>query len=436
MVGVITGFVGVFKDGGLSIATVQRPDVSDAQVSTLFWINAALGGSAALLLALVSPLVAWFYHDRSLIWIVVALAVPFVLGGLCVQLQALLQRQMRFRDIAIIEIVSLILSAAVGILAAAAGWGSWALITMTIAAAAVTTALTFFFCRWRPSRPAIGSGVRAMLTFGGALTANKLLDGLTGSVDILLLGKLFSPDTVGYYTRAQTLMLQPLSQLMPPVTNVALPVLSRLAEQPAALKRTFIDLLQLTSFASSFVAVYIVVCGDWLIGVFLGPQWANVSGILRLLTGASLFLPLSTVCVLGLTAQGKGSALVRWGLLKNALLIAAMVSGVAWGAKGIAAALSAVSVCILLPILVRLTAGAGLAPLKEVWRAIGPGLGLCVLGCGVLYSIREVCGLESRLAGLGVILALNSAMHVSAMSALPSCRRALARLLGARAMRP
>jgi len=153
MVGGLTGLVAVFRDGGLSTATVQRADITEAQISTLFWINVALGTGTAMVLALLSPFVAWFYNDSSLVWIVVALAVPFILSGLTAQLQALLQRQMRFKAIAFIEIASLIISAGIGIMAAAAGWGSWALVTMTIASVATNTALVFFFCRWRPSRP-------------------------------------------------------------------------------------------------------------------------------------------------------------------------------------------------------------------------------------------------------------------------------------------
>ena len=74
MVGVVTGFVAVFRDGGLSVATVQRAEITEAQLSTLFWINTALGFATALVVMLLSPFVAWFYNDSALVWIVVALA--------------------------------------------------------------------------------------------------------------------------------------------------------------------------------------------------------------------------------------------------------------------------------------------------------------------------------------------------------------------------
>ena len=431
MVSVITAFVGVFRDGGLSIATVQRAEISDAQLSTLFWINAALGGASAMLLAILSPLVGWLYDDQALVLMVVALAVPFLLGGFTVQLQALLQRQMRFKAIAFIEITTLIVSAAIGILAAAAGWGSWALVTMAIAVAVVNAGQVFLFCRWRPSRPVRGAGVRSMLKFGGELTASRLFDSLACSTDALLLGKMYGPDVLGLYSRAQTLMLQPLAQLMPPLVTVALPVMSRLAETPATLRRVFLDLLQLTAFASSFIAVVIVVGSDWIVGVFLGPRWKEASDILRLLAGPALFLPISTLCLVGITARGEGSTLMRWSLQRNAITLFAIVAGAAWGAKGVAASLSIASVFVLMPFLSSITAKAGLALQSDIWTAIGPGIGVCVVGCGMLYPIKVQLARTSPLTTLFELVVLSGALHLAIMAALPSSRMAIARILRA-----
>lgn len=429
MAGVITGFVAVFRDGGLSIATVQRAEITDAQISTLFWINAALGTVSALVVVLLSVLVGWFYNDLSLVWILVALAVPLIIGSLSAQPQALLQRQMRFKEIAIIEIASLIISAAIGMITADAGWGSWALVTMTIVATAANSALVFFFCRWRPDRPTWNAGVLEIVKFGGELTANKFFDALAGSVDTLLMGKLFSAEMVGLYTRAQSLMLLPLSQIVPAFISVALPVLSRLAERPESLKRVFLDLLRLSTFASSFLAVFLVVGADLLIRIVLGPQWMETAEVLSLLLGPAFFIPLSTFCVVSLTAQGRGAVLWRWSLQKNIVTILAILAGITWGAHGVAGALSISSVFILLPLLNNITAKAGLANLKEVWSVTGMGLGSCVIGCGVLYLMRLQLALENPLIGLFVLFLMNVAFHAVVICALPSSRSAFARII-------
>ena len=95
MAALFTGLVAIFRDGGLSIATVQRANITGSQVSTLFWFNLALGIALALFMVAISPAVGWFYHEQALVRISLALAIPFVFNGLGAQPQALLQRALR-----------------------------------------------------------------------------------------------------------------------------------------------------------------------------------------------------------------------------------------------------------------------------------------------------------------------------------------------------
>src|SRR5438132_3297996 len=67
MVTTVTGFLLVFKDAGLSIATVQREGITHAQVSNLFWINIGISFLSSLVVAALAPLIAAFYHDSRLI---------------------------------------------------------------------------------------------------------------------------------------------------------------------------------------------------------------------------------------------------------------------------------------------------------------------------------------------------------------------------------
>jgi len=96
MVAVFTGFVAMFKDLGLSLATVQRPEISDEQISTLFWVNVTLSAGITALMIALAPLIGWFYGEPRLTLITIVTATGFLFGGLAVQHEALLKRQMRF----------------------------------------------------------------------------------------------------------------------------------------------------------------------------------------------------------------------------------------------------------------------------------------------------------------------------------------------------
>src|SRR5690606_31980809 len=94
MVASVTGFLAMFKDLGLSMATIQRAQISHAQVSTLFWIN--LGFSALIMLMTIgmAPALVWFFDEPRLLWVTIGLSGAFLFGGLTVQHEALLRRQM------------------------------------------------------------------------------------------------------------------------------------------------------------------------------------------------------------------------------------------------------------------------------------------------------------------------------------------------------
>ena len=115
MVTAATGILGLLKDAGLSAASVQRASITRAQTSTLFWINLAVGGLLATFCVGLAPALAAFYGDRRLFWVTVVSGTGFILNGAAVQHQAMLQRAMRFGMIATINIISLILSIAIGV---------------------------------------------------------------------------------------------------------------------------------------------------------------------------------------------------------------------------------------------------------------------------------------------------------------------------------
>ena len=132
MVTAVTGVLSLFRDFGLSTAAVQRTTVTEEQISTLFWINILVGTILGLLSAAGAPLLVAFYHEPRLLWVTVALATGFLFNAAGVQHSALLQRQMRFTALAVIDTRGLVISTAVGMGMAMRGYGYWALVAMTL----------------------------------------------------------------------------------------------------------------------------------------------------------------------------------------------------------------------------------------------------------------------------------------------------------------
>ena len=167
MVLVVTGFLALFRDAGLGIATVQRLEVTHEQTSTLFWINVAVGAMLATLCAAVAPLLVSFYHEPRLYWIAVVSGATFMFSGLSAQHSALLQRILPFVTQAKIDLASLAVASATGIFMASLGCRYWSLVGMAVASSVMSAAAVWFAVAWVPGPPRRRSGIRSMLHLGG-----------------------------------------------------------------------------------------------------------------------------------------------------------------------------------------------------------------------------------------------------------------------------
>src|SRR5438045_5419294 len=207
MVMSVTAFIGMFKDLGLSNATVQRPKITHGQVSGLFWINCALSLGVALVVAMLAPFIAWFYHEPKLLAITLVLSGNFIFSGLTVQHQALLRRQMQFKTTAVIDMVSMVCGVATAISMAGMHFGYWSLVGAQFATTITYCALVWTNCKWRPGLFQRGVGLRPMLSFGGHITGFTVLNYFTRNFDNILIGRVLGSAPFGIYSMASALVL-------------------------------------------------------------------------------------------------------------------------------------------------------------------------------------------------------------------------------------
>ena len=206
MVTVVTGFYGLFTSAGLSSATVQRVTVTDAQISTLFWVNMLIGAVLCALCLATAPALVAFYHEPRLTWVTAAMAAGFLVNAAGVQHIALLQRDLRYVTLTSIEVLAQVASMATGIALAVAGFGYWALVAATLAGPGVMTVLAWITTRWIPGRPHRDAEILSMLRFGGVVTIQTVLNHVAQNIDKVLLGRFRGADTLGIYGRAYQLV--------------------------------------------------------------------------------------------------------------------------------------------------------------------------------------------------------------------------------------
>jgi PST family polysaccharide transporter len=419
MAAVVTGFLQLFNDMGLSVATIQRERITHADVTALFWLNAAVGLGIALVALAFAPAAAWVFGEPRLGPVVAALAIAFVLGGAAVQHQALLRRQMRFGRIALLETVALLAGTGAGVWAASAGLRYWSLVVMQIATSAVTLLLSFLLCRWLPGHPRRGADVRGLLRFGAHLMGFNAVNYLGKSADMALLGWRWGAIPVGFYGNARKLMQLPITQVSAPVTQVALPALSRIVGDPARYRAAYVRLVEKMLLLAMPGIACLIATSDWLVAILLGPQWAESGRLFAILGVAALLEPICNSAGWLLISQGRSKEMLAMGACDAALRFGLIAVALPWGATGVAAAV-VLRLAVAFPLSILVAGRRGpvnaidmLRTLVAPGAAAGAAFAAALLVRSVFAPLSPVpgllfCGLASAASALLVLWATRS----------------------------
>jgi PST family polysaccharide transporter len=372
MVLTLTSFFSLFRDAGLSVASVQREKLDNQQISTLFWLNIALGLFLMLVVAGAAPLLVKFYKDPRLMWITVASATIFFINSLTVQHRALLDRAMRFTTNVKIDIVSCTIGAVVAVAMAAMGFGYWALICQNIALPLVGTILVWIAMPWMPGKPRWTPEMRSMVKFGSTVTLNSLVVYLAYNAEKVLLGRYWGPGPLGLYSRAYQLANLPMQQLTGAVGSVAFPMLSRLQGDAGRQRRSYLRAHSLVVSATVPVVICCALFADEIIGTMLGPKWNGSAPILRLLAPAILVFSLINPFSWLLRSLGLVQRSLNIALVICPAMILGVVAGLRYGPSGVALGYSMVLVVLMVPLIAWAKYGTGITT-DDYWQCVsGP----------------------------------------------------------------
>jgi O-antigen/teichoic acid export membrane protein len=426
MVAILVNFVAMFQYMGLSTATIQWPELTHPQVSTLFWINTAMSTFIMLMMVALSPAVAWFYQEPRLIGITIGYALSIFITGLEIQHEALLNRQMRFTVLAVIDLVSLLAGIVVAFVAAWYGAGYWALVINQLTASLIRVGGVWTACRWRPGKPIRGAGVRPILSYGGNFTGTNLMIYFSRNLDNTLIGKFWGAQQLGLYAKAYQILLLPIQQIASPVANVAMPALSRLADSPERYRKAYLNIIEKLAMITMPGVVFMIATSDWLVLFLLGPQWIETGRIFMLLGIAAIIQPVSRTCWWLFATQGRVREMFHWSLIGGVIAIASILAGLPWGAVGVAASYAITDLCLYTPLLFWFAGRTGAIRTGDFYRTIAPSAcaSLCALAV-LLVSRQWLALIHPAILRLGIAFALTAIVSLLVFAALPAGRLAI-----------
>jgi O-antigen/teichoic acid export membrane protein len=388
MVTTMMGFLWIFQDIGLSTATVQRQEISHTQVSNLFWVNVGVGSLVTVVVAASAPVIAWFYREPRLVGITLALSITFLLTTSAVQHIALLNRQMRFGAMAIIEIACVLGGYLTGVGMALSGYGYWALVGANVVQVVVRLVMAWLISGWQPRLPSRNAQTRHLLSFGANITIGNLINTLARGLDNVLIGRFFGPVAVGLYSRASVLLMRPMEQFTIPINAVLIPALSRVQTEPERYRRTFLRVYEAMALVTFLSTGVLLALARPLTLVVLGAKWEQAVPIFAGFAIAALWIPLTGASTWLFQTQGRGKDWLFASVLCSCITIAAYIAGLPFGPVGLAIAFSTAGLVFATPAVYYFAGRQGPVTTADLWSAIFRYLPLWMVVCSVTWLAR------------------------------------------------
>jgi len=286
IVSFIISFTGLFLDLGISSAIIHKQNITKKEYSSLFWLNIILSICIYILIFFITPLISSFYGLRELQSLIPIVTITLIISATSIQHRIVMQKKLEFNKIAIIDISSNILAFCVSIFLAYHNYGVYSLVYSAIATTIIASILFFFF-QIKTNRLSFHFNIeetRPFLKIGIFQTGGQVINFFNRDIDLLIIGKFYSPEILGSYSLAKQFVFRPLQVFNPIINTVVSPLLAKIQEKPEQLKVTFIKILTLVSTTNFTAYLLVIIFAKYLVLVLYGPNYLNIVLLVQLLS--------------------------------------------------------------------------------------------------------------------------------------------------------
>lgn len=349
MVFVFAGVIGMFSELGLGAAVIQRQDVTEEHLSSVFWANVITGLALTLLMIGLAPGIAYFYGEERLIPITMALGTRFFISSFGIVHRTLLTKYLELKKIAVIEVVAMGLAGGIAILLAFQGMGVWTLVIHSIILSTITVLLFWGWSEWRPRLLFRWSRMRELFGFSFNLLGFRFVNYFNRNLDNLLIGKFLGSSALGYYDRAYQLMLFPLENISGVLSRVLFPAFSAIQDDLPKLRQVYLRATRYISVVTFPMMLGLFVVAPEFIRVVFGSRWEPSILLLQVLCLIGLEQSISNTVGWIYLSQGRTDVMFKWGLLSVGIVATSFFIGIQWSVEGVAIAYAIASILLTFP---------------------------------------------------------------------------------------
>lgn len=324
----------VFVDIGFSSALIQRKDNSALTYNSIFVFNIFAGAFLTILTYVIAPFIGDFYDNQDVTILVRWLSLNFIFNSFNRVQNVILNKELNFKAVTIRTFIASGISGALGIIAAYGGMGVYSLVIQTLSFAFIGTLLLWSTSTWKPQFQFSYAEVKKLLGFSIYAFFERILNNIFIRLDVLILAKIFSPTSVGFYTRSSSLVDQITKYTSSSIIRVLFPVLSNLQDDHDNYERIYFRMFSVISFLSFIVTGILYFMGADIILMLFGAKWADSIPIFQILIIACCTLPLNSLMWNAMMSKGKAKENFYFGFLKKMIgllpFVVAILYGIWW----------------------------------------------------------------------------------------------------------
>lgn len=340
----VVEMVALFGEVGFHSALIQRKRVFRLDLDTAFWTNVLVGLVLALAVLAAAPIAVWFFKEPRLANILLVSAAALIVSNAAALHHTILIRSMRFRDIAVVEMIAIVSRIGSAIALAWQGYGYWALVFSALISFGVAGVLRFYLVPWLPRMRFEKARFLSLWRFGRNILADNMVAYFANNVDYVIVGRLLGPRMLGFYQMAFTLPDMLRKNLTQVLSRVLFPVFSRLQDDNERLLSGVRTVNQLVAVVALPLLGGLLVIAPTLVPFYFGANWLMVTAPLQWLCIAGIVRTLGLAFGPVFHAKGRPDVTVKLSLVRVPLVAGAVWLGSHWGILGAATGFACISV--------------------------------------------------------------------------------------------
>jgi len=334
LIGMLAIFLAVAQsliDSGFSQALIRKQNRTEADKNTIFYFNLVVSVALYFILWLISPWVADFYNEPQLAEIMKVICLVVVIDSLALVQRALYTIKIDFKTQTKTTIYAAVASGVVGIYLAYSGYGVWALVWQQVINSAASVIVLWYYSDWYPKLQYSWQSFRSLFGFGSKLMLSGLIDTLYRNIYQLVIGKVFSAESLGYYTNAHKFSDLPSSNLTTVLQRVTYPVLCTIQNEDDRLATAYRKFLRLSAFI-----IFPLMCGlgalaNPLIDTVLGAEWHFAAVLLVPLCFQMMWYPIHSINLNLLQVKGRSDLFLKLEIIKKIIGVSILFASLPFG---------------------------------------------------------------------------------------------------------